>query len=231
MSSHSRETSPEGFSKAVPHLAPLAEADELSRSVELALAAKEGDRDALSELLERYEQRVYRIARIRMGARIRRILAGLFDSGDIVQNAYIVAMRKIRDLELESHASIIQWLSRIVQNQVRDALDYAQAERRAKDREVPIDQLSAGADPIDLVARAPRPLDIVSDTELGEIYDHCVEALDHDLREVILLREYSGGSWEFIARELGRPSAHATEELYRRARRALIPHLRKYLAF
>lgn len=231
MSSNTKGTPAGGFGATVPHLAPLLEPKELERSVELALAAKEGDRVAMGELLRRYEQRVYRIARIRMGARIRRILAGLFDSGDIVQNAYIVAMRKIRDLELESHASIIQWLTRIVQNQVRDALDHAQAQRRAQDKEVRIDQVPVGTEPIDLIASTPQPLEIVSDRELGEIYDRCVEALEHDQREVILLREYSGGSWEFIARELGRPSAHATEELYRRARRALIPHLRKYLAF
>ena len=46
--------------------------------------------------------------------------------------------------------------------------------------------------------------------------------LSDDHREVILLRLYLGGEWDFVAQEMGRAdNVHATQELYRRARKKL----------
>jgi hypothetical protein len=44
---------------------------------------------------------------------------------------------------------------------------------------------------------------------------------------VILLREYAGGSWAFVAEELGRPSAGAARQLYLRARDELRERVRR----
>lgn len=190
--------------------------EDLSQSVELVGAAKKGDEAALNELFKRYESRIHRIARIRMGARVRSFM----DSVDLVQNTYIVAMRRIQDLELRSHASIIQWLSRILENQIHDAADYANAGKRNRDLEVPIAEANAtdstpGVRP---EAREPQPLQRLAQNEIRAIFDSCVQELDEAQREVVLLRDYSGGSWDYIARELGRPNAHAAQELHRRAR-------------
>ena len=189
---------------------------DLDASVELVRRAKHGDDDALNALLRRYEDRVLRVARIRMGARVR----GFMESMDVVQNAYLVAIRKIGGLELRSHSSIIQWLTKIVENQIHDAVDYASAQKRTKEREVH-DEAGPGREPGRLAERVPAagptPLEQVSDAELQEIYDACVELLEGDQREAILLRDYTGASWDEVARELGRPSARAARELHRRA--------------
>ena len=65
------------------------------------------------------------------------------------------------------------------------------------------------------------PADQVADEELRAIYDSCVEELEGDQGEVVLLREYAGATWVQIAKELGRSNTHAAEELYRRARVSL----------
>ena len=41
--------------------------------------------------------------------------------------------------------------------------------------------------------------------------------LSSDHREVILLRDYCGGAWDYVAEEMGRDNVHATQELHRRA--------------
>src|SRR5262245_39374171 len=79
-------------------------------SIDICRLAQAGDRAALNELLARYQERIYRIARIRMGAKLRRFL----DSADIVNRANWVAAQRIGKLEVRDKASIIQWLSKIV---------------------------------------------------------------------------------------------------------------------
>ncbi|MCP3920006.1 MAG: sigma-70 family RNA polymerase sigma factor [bacterium] len=188
---------------------------ELTLSMQLVRRAQGGESAALDELLARYEDRVRRMATIRMGSRVRSFM----DSADLVQNTYMVAVRKLDGLELRSHASIIQWLSKILENQIRDAARYAGAEGRDRGREVPIDGAHDGMHSHRHPAAAgPSPADAVSDAELAGIYDTCVGELEGDFREVVLLRDYAGMSWERIQAELGRPTSRATQQLYQRAR-------------
>jgi RNA polymerase sigma-70 factor (ECF subfamily) len=222
----SREHSPEASHPAIlpamdtaAHpLAPGASDDgrggapALGRSLECVARAREGDRDALDELFRRYEERVRRIARIRMGPRVRAVM----ESADLVQDTFVVAQRRIHDFEPRSHAAIVHWLARILQHQINDARDRATAARRDLDRERPLQaDVSAPGDP---PASDPSPSEIAAAREQHEIYDACVRELEGDEREVILLRDYAGGTWEFVSAELGRPSADAALQLYCRAR-------------
>ena len=67
-------------------------------------------------------------------------------------------------------------------------------------------------------ADGPTPSQDASREELERIYDACVEELEPEHREAILLRDYEGGSWEYVCERMGRPNVHATQELHRRAR-------------
>ena len=91
-----------------------------TQSVDLLAQAQNGDQDALSALLDRYQGRLHRIVRVRLGARLRTRV----ESMDIVQEAYAVAMRKIGDLELRGPGSILNWLARIAEHKIHDANDY-----------------------------------------------------------------------------------------------------------
>lgn len=203
-----------------------AELPDAEGSVELVRRAQAGDAAAVEELFRRYQERLYRIARIRMGARLRRHL----ESADIVQNTYAVAFQRIRGFELRSHAGILQWLARILENQVRDAADHFGAQKR-DGATVPLAPpgRSEEARAPDPPATDPSPSEVTAGAELREIYDACVEGLEGDLREVVLLREYAGAPWDFIARELARPTAQSVQELYRRARIKLAASLARRL--
>lgn len=189
---------------------------DLTHSVQLARAAQQGDREALDKLFRLYHDQVRRIARIRMGRRIR----SRMDSGDLVQNTYLVATRKIEGFEPRSHGSIIQWLARILENQIRDAARGLRAERRDLDREIGFGDLAGERreSAVHPQAAGRIPADQVSDQELSEIYDACVSELEGDYREVLLLRDYAGLDWDRITEELDRPTSRATQQLYQRAR-------------
>lgn len=201
---------------------------DLNESLILVRKAQEGDAEALNRLFERYYDRIYRIARIRMGAKLRCVL----DSYDIVQETCAVAVRKIGEFQPRGHASLIQWLAQIAENQIHDAHDkWIKAAKRDPSRQTPIHGGGPSGDAshaeFQLSAGGPSPSSIVANSELKEIYDACVEALPEEHRELILLREYAGASWEEIAARVERPNVHATQEAYRRAQIKLAGLLRQ----
>lgn len=201
---------------------------ELTDSMDLVDRHKRGDPAALDLLLRRYQDRLRRIVRIRLGGRLREHL----ESMDIVQEANIVAARRLADLDVRDHGSILKWLSRIVLNKIRDARDQLDADKRRPEREIlhldgsPSSGSGAG---LPLAADDSLPEERVMRAELREIIDDSVTKLPSDYREVILLKDYYDASWEFVAAELGSPTVHAAQELHRRAwirlRRAVRPRL------
>jgi len=190
---------------ASPHDVP----PELGESVNLVRRAQDGDREALGALVLRYQDRVRRLVRIRMGPQF----DGVLDSLDLSQDTWLAAMRGLGGLQARDHSGIIAWLARIAENQVLDAADRLNTAKRDRRREVPLseDGSAAGA------ARGGSPSEEASRRELKAMYDACVAELPPEWRQVVLLREYSLAEWPAISEQLGRPSVHATKQLYRRA--------------
>ena len=202
----------------------LGEIGDVTHSMRLVRRFQGGDDAALNELFGRYYERVERMARIRMGPRLRR----LTESDDIVQNTFAIAFKKIGQIELRDHSSIIQYLSKLLENQIKGAVDYFGAQKRDSTREVPLETRSEGGEArVEPVDRAPQPIDHAVASELKDLYDSCVQALAPDHREVILLREYADASWPEITAALGRPTEHAAQELYCRAQIKLANCLRR----
>lgn len=185
-------------------------------TVDLVRRAKDGDKQAVNDLLHRYRERLRRIARIRLSAEMRRSI----DGSDILQNAMMIAYQRLGSFEFRDDASLIHWLSRILENQIRDAAKYHHAQKRDIRRQSDLEATTATGVP-GLGARladtsAQTPSEVAENRELAEIYDAAVEELPDDQREAILLREYAGAEWDFVGEQLGR-TPDAARELHRRA--------------
>ncbi|MFN0008883.1 MAG: RNA polymerase sigma factor [Planctomycetota bacterium] len=191
--------------------------DEITQSLDLVLRAQEGDQGALNRLCERYYDRVRRIVRLRLGARLRETV----DSGDILQETFMAAVRSLESFEMREEASLINWLSRLAERQIIAAADYHGAKKRDQRRNVSLtssldssQSLRTSTMPDD---RAPLPLDATASEEEQRIVEECLHALPEEYRELILLRNYAGASWETVAEETGRPSAAAARMMHARA--------------
>jgi RNA polymerase sigma-70 factor (ECF subfamily) len=219
--SHAGSGLPPASSSGLPDVPDLAD------TLVLVRRARAGDRAALDRIFARYQDRVHRIVRIRMGAKLR----GSLDSSDIVQETCAVALQKLAGFEPRDHSSLIQWLARIAERQIHDAADRMNAEKRDKRREVALEPLARAAHESDadlaLADPGPGPCAAAAANELEHIYDACVQSLPDEQRELILLREYANASWATICRELGRPNEHAAQEAYRRAQIKLSSLLRQ----
>jgi len=191
--------------------------DEITQSLDLVLRAQEGDQGALNRLCERYYDRVRRIVRLRLGARLRETV----DSGDILQETFMAAVRSLESFEMREEASLINWLSRLAERQIIAAADYHGAKKRDQRRNVSLtssldssQNLRTSTLPDD---RAPLPLDATASEEEQRIVEDCLHRLPEEYRELILLRNYAGASWETVAEETGRPSAAAARMMHARA--------------
>ena len=192
--------------------------DEITRSLDLVLRAQKGDAEALNRLCQRYYDRVRKIVRLRLGARLR----DRVDSGDILQETFLAAVRSLQSFEMREEASLIHWLARLAERQIIAAADFHGAKKRDRARDVPLtgriaDTGTVGV-PLQLVdAREAPPPDFVADAEEAEHVEACLERLPEEYRELILLRNYAGASWESVAEETGRPSAAAARMMHARA--------------
>jgi RNA polymerase sigma-70 factor (ECF subfamily) len=192
--------------------------DSITRSLDLVLRAQQGDEVALNRLVERYQARVLRIVRLRLGARLREKV----ESVDILQETFLAAVRSLHSFEMREEASLIQWLSRLAERQIIAAADYHGAKKRDQRKERPLaatdDDGATATVPLHLVdGREGQPMDLMGDSEERDRIEAALERLPEEHRELILLRNYAGMSWEAIAEETGRPSHAAARMMHARA--------------
>lgn len=147
--------------------------------------AREGDGEAFGELVRLYEKFVYNTA---YG-----FLLNADDAFDASQNAFLKAWRAIKGFKGES--SFSTWLYRITANCAKDAL----YERNKKS--VALSSTDDEGTEADIpVTDTPESQYIKK--EEGEELRRAIEMLDGDSREIIVLRELSGLSYNEIANTL-----------------------------
>ena len=154
---------------------------------ELIGAAQQGDEGAFEELVRQYEKRVYHLAL--------RMCGDQEDAWEIAQEAFLSVWRGLRFFRGESAFST--WVYRLTSNA---AIDYLRRQNRQKALEgVSLDDQETLAEPQD---QSPSPQ---QQAELGELRENLQEglmALSAEHRQVLLLRELQGLSYEEIGREL-----------------------------
>jgi len=188
--------------------------DGMTRSLDLMRAAQQGDGDALNRLLQRYYDRVRRVVRARLGQHLRRRV----DSGDILQEVFVTAVRTYDRFEVCDEASLIGWLATITERQIHDASDRQQAAKRDAGREVELDATKQGEGrAMQLADATPAPFEHLAQLEDAALVDRCLAELPALYRELILHRDYMGASWEQVAKATHRPSPAAARMMHGQA--------------
>lgn len=188
-------------------------------TVELVRRTQAGESEARDELFRRYGPRVLVIARTRLGARLRRQL----ESDDILQEALLEALRGLERFEMRDESSLIRWLAQLVEHRITARASYhGAAKRSARIASLGEDSTISGAPDSDGPSRDPSALHPGPRTELeqGEesaALQAALAELPERQRELVLLRDYAGVSWEEVAQEVGAPSAAAARMLHARA--------------
>lgn len=191
-------------------------ADPVTRSVELLRRARAGERSALNRLFERYYGRLRRIVRVRLGPALRRQV----DSAEILQETFAAAVKDLERFEIREEASLIHWLGRIAHHRILEAA--RRAERgvgRERLHDPPETDRPGRRDAVP--DTSPTPSEAAAHREEAARLERCLDGLPEAERELILLRDYAGASWQLVAEATGRPSADAARMAHSRAMAAL----------
>ncbi len=182
-------------------------------SVDLLERAREGSDEALGALLQRCERKLLALVRLRLGPSLRREL----DSCDLVQSTLVKALAHFGEFAGGERGSLMAWLARIAENEIRDQASYHGRERRDAARRV---SLEASPEAARLAARVRSQTSLVAHGERVFALERALESLSPDYRDVIVMRAIEEREFTEIAQRLGR-SSDACRMLFARAMTAL----------
>lgn len=173
--------------------------------------ARQGDRSALNDLLGRVRQPLLEAASRDLGpavgARVR--------PSDLVQSALIEAIGELESFRGSTETDFVGWVTRILQNNLRDAARFHTAERRSVDRESPLESVDERLQ----AAHRTASSEAISTEEITRI-GRAMQDLSADQRQILTLRLFQSRSHAEVAARMGR-SVGACRVLYARARAAL----------
>ncbi len=175
-----------------------------------------GDKQALNDLYERYGMRVLAAVRARLGAKLRQKV----ESWDIVQEALQASLKGVSEFDDSSEGAFMRYLTRIVENRIRDKHDYFQAGVRNQDKECPLPGARSpdSSTPLDIPEKSgvPSPSQVLVLSEDLARLEKALDELPDDARELIVAVKIEGQTYQEVGRELGK-SADAVRMQVNRA--------------
>ncbi len=161
--------------------------------VGLVLSCKKGDLDAFESLVLKYEKKMLNISY--------RIAGSHEDAFEIVQDAFVSAYRNINNFRGQSR--FLTWLTAITINLSKNRLKQLKArhanEPVSLDDPIQTDDGQVAADP---PSNEPTVLDRMERQDVQRKVQDCIEALEPDFREVIILRDMQDFSYDEISNML-----------------------------
>ena len=176
----------------------------------LVAACRAGRREAFGELVDRYQDRVYRLAW--------RIVGQREDAAEVAQEAFLKAWRALD--RFRGDASFYTWIFRITLNEARSRLRF----KAVRPAEVSLYASSAADDAPasrrDPADHGPGPVELANRAERRVLVEQALLRLEPDQRAIILLRDMEGRDYAQIAEMLDCPRGTVKSRLHR-ARMAL----------
>jgi len=179
----------------------------------LVKRAQDGDRNALSELVYRYERKTYNLAY--------RLMGNHADASDAAQEALVRVCLRLHNFRGDSAFST--WLFRVVTNTCLDEL-----RRRGRLRHASLDDvlpLEEGAVQRQAPDEADSPVEHAERQEVQAAVQRAIKRLPDEYRVVVVMRDIQGLSYHEIAALLGTTLGTIKSRLHR-ARQALRAILR-----
>jgi RNA polymerase sigma-70 factor (ECF subfamily) len=190
---------------------------------DLIQRARAGDSQAREELLATMRPRLREWAEHSLNARF----AGRVDASDLTQITLLDLHQKLEQFAGSTEGELIDWLRRVLERNILDAVRQATAQKRNVGREQRLEFASADSDSphLELAGDFSTPSLQAVRNENAERLERAFDTLLPDQRLVVRLIHLQGCSLSQAAEQLGRSTA-ATAKLLQRG----IKNLRTALA-
>ena len=175
---------------SIPLEAPVDVSPEVLEEQGLVARARVGDTTAFSQLITRYEGKIFRLAM--------NITQNREDAEDVLQEAFIKAYQHLD--QFQGNSRFYTWAVRIAVNQALMKL-----RKRRNDRSVSLDeQIDTGEDMVarEIAAWDPDPEEQFEQEELHGILTEAIDTLEPIYKTVFTLRDVDGLSTEETAEAL-----------------------------
>ena len=180
----------------------------MTREQEAAIVRKVlgGDANAFETLVLEYEKNVYNIALRMTGNRE--------DAADMTQEAFIKAYNSLQSFRGDSKFSV--WLYRIVSNV---CLDFLRSKNRRPTVSLSVEDDDGEDTQLDVADESQSP-ELLLDRKLTrESVRRGLDSLPPDYRQILLLREIQGLSYDEIAQALGLEVGTVKSRIFRARKR------------
>ena len=201
-SQHRHQIDPsEAGADQTPQLTPLGE-------LQLVEAHRQGDPDAIGQLLEAYQRRMYSICY--------RMVRSEHDARDLTQDSMV---RVIQGLDsYDGRSKLSTWIIRVTMNA---CLSHLRQEKLRRHARLEGGSENAAAGPVDPRSMGePLPSSRVERSEMRLLLGRAMMSLDPQMRAVLVLRDMQDLEYQSIAQSLEIPIGTVKSRLFR-ARLAL----------
>jgi RNA polymerase sigma-70 factor (ECF subfamily) len=162
----------------------------------LLLQADSGDRQAFEELFARHRPALRRAVELRLDAKLR----ARVDPSDVVQETQLEAFQRLPDYLERRPMPFRLWLRKTAYERLlKVQRQHLKTAKRAAGREVPLPQESSLLLAEQLLAAGPTPSQQVAKRELVRRLRSALSELPSAQREVLLMRNFEGLSYQEVA--------------------------------
>ena len=184
--------------------------EEEAKCIKLVLS---GDVNAFEPLVTAYERNAYQLAL--------RMLGSAEDAEDVTQEAFLKAYRSLNSFRQDSRFSV--WLYRIVSNL---CLDLLRKRQRRSERSLTVEDEDGEETQAEIPDESFSPEALLERKLTREAVRRGLDELPPEQREILLLRELEGLSYEEIGETLGLEPGTVKSRIFR-ARKRLCAFLLK----
>lgn len=186
---------------------------------ELVARCNRGDREAFNELVLKYQKKIFNVAY--------RFVGDQEEANDLAQEIFAAAYQNLKKFRGDSKFST--WLFQIATNRGKNRFKYLK--RRGFFANKSSQNQDEDGESCQKVVPdfSTNPENILSSRQVQKVVQEAIEALEPDHREIVILRDIEGFSYEEIAQMLDLPEGTTKSRLHR-ARMVIKEKLKKVLS-
>ena len=194
---------------------------EANKTEQLLAGIRNGDQDAVNDLLQRHRDALRRLIAIRMDQKIQRRV----DVSDVLQDVLVEANRRLQDYLSNAAMPFHLWIRQIARDRIIDAhRRHRVSAKRSVDREQVL-QLGATDDRSSIMLlnevcdQELTPAAQATQKEMAEAVERAISQLGDQDAEIVIMRHYEKLSNQEVAEALGLSEPAASMRYLRAVRR------------
>lgn len=190
-----------------------------NEDAELVRQCTQGSREAFDSLVEKYYKKIYNLAY--------RFVGDPEEANDLAQEIFAAAYQNLK--KFRGDAKFSTWLFQIASNRGKNRFKYLKRRGYFVNRGKGESDFDKESGTRDIPDYSQNPETVLAGRQIQKIVQDAIDELEPDHKEIVILRDIEGFSYDEIARMLNLPEGTTKSRLHR-ARMVVKEKLKKVLS-